>query len=521
MMPASFTRLDAIPLTTSGKVDRRRLPEPELERKERTLVPPENPAETLVVEAFGRALGRNDIGATDDFFELGGNSMKAVAVVGSLASDFRITTNDLFRLRTARAIAREIPMKRGDLQARLVALVSGLRSAEDDDPLRELAPEVARYRQRYEPFAGLQVNRQMSYRDVLLTGATGFLGAYLLRDLLVRTDAKVHVPIRGSKRQDAWDRLVAKMARYFGPDLLERHARRVHLVVGDLSEPRFGLDRATFDGLARTVDCIVHSAALTKHYGEYATFVKANVDATAHLIELARRAGCDFNMVSTVSVGAGDIPGKKRALFTEFDCDIGQHAANHYVRTKLEAEKLVHALRDEGLACNIFRVGFLTGDSKSLVFQDNADDSGFVQTLKSYLSLGRIPTSALVQSFCPVDEVADAILRLLGASSLLNQTHHIDRALSPEDVERILAADARCTPMDEAEFYEWLAAHVQHPQIGPAATAMLLHQGLLEERMSTETITLSEKSERLLARTGFAWGAVRPEQVWTLASGTV
>ena len=47
----------------------------------------------------------------------------------------------------------------------------------------------------------------------------------------------------------------------------------------------------------------MHSAALTKHYGEYATFVKANVDATSHVCELAYRAGCDLNVVSTVSVG--------------------------------------------------------------------------------------------------------------------------------------------------------------------------------------------------------------------------
>src|SRR5262249_19881541 len=124
MVPAAFVQLDAIPYSTSGKIDRHRLPEPHLERRERTLVRPSNPAEMLVVEAFGRALGRTDLGVTDDFFELGGNSLKAVAVVAALASDFQITANDLFRLRTARAIAREIAMKRGDLEGRLTALAS-------------------------------------------------------------------------------------------------------------------------------------------------------------------------------------------------------------------------------------------------------------------------------------------------------------------------------------------------------------------------------------------------------------
>jgi tyrocidine synthetase-3 len=516
MVPAIIMAVAEIPLTTNGKVDRRRLPTPELPKRDRVIVPPANPAETLIVQAFARVLARTDYGALDDFFELGGNSLKAVAAVAVLATDFQITTNDLFRLRTPRAIATELPMKRGDLQGRLVALVSELRSTSEHDPLQELGPDLERYRARYKPYAGLAVHQQMSYRDVLLTGSTGFLGSYLLRDLLERTDAKVHVTMRAKKRQEAWDRLASKTTRYFGKGFLERHARRVHLVLGDLSEPSFGLDRTTFDALTRTVDCIVHSAALTKHYGEYASFQKANVDATANLVTLARRAGCDFNLISTISVGAGDIPGKKRALFTEFDCDIGQVAGNHYVRTKLDAEKLVHALRDEGHACNVFRVGFLTGDSKTLTFQDNADDSGFVQTLKSYLALRKIPLSALAQSFCPVNEVSDAIVRLLGASSLLNQTHHIDRHIDAEDAERILTSSDRAEPMDEAEFYEWLAAHVSDPQIGPAATSMLLHQGLLDDRLTTETITLREKTDRLLARTAFSWSPIRAEQVWSL-----
>jgi tyrocidine synthetase-3 len=518
MVPVAFVRLDALPFTTSGKIDRRRLPEPQLERSERVIVPPANPAETLVVEAFARVLGRSELGVTDDFFELGGNSLKAVAVVAALAGDFRITANDLFRLRTARAIAGELQLVRGDLQHRLIELVKELRAG-DGNGEQELAAGLARYRERYKPYAGLSVHRQMSYRDVLLTGATGFLGSYLLRELLERSDAKVYVPIRARRRLEGWERLRAKTTRYFGPELLERHQRRIHLVLGDLSEPAFGLDRGTFDTLVRTVDCVVHAAALTKHYGETAAFVKANVDATANVIELARRAGCDFNMISTMSVGAGDIPGVERALFTEFDCDIGQVATNHYLRTKLEAEKLVHALRDDGLACNIFRVGFLAGDSQTLKFQDNAGDSGFVQTLKSYLALRRIPLGALAQSFCPVDEVATAIVRLLATSSLLDQTHHIDRELTTAEVERILAASGgRCEPMTDAEFYEWLAPRVSDPQIGPAATAMLLHQGLLEDSAGTEIVTLREKTDRLLARVGFAWSEVRPEQVWQLAN---
>ena len=516
MVPLAFVELEAIPYTTSGKVDRRRLPVPELEQRAHVAVPPANMAEQLVIDAFARILGRTDLGVLDDFFDFGGNSMKAVAAVAALASDFAITANDLFRLRTARAVASELPLRRGDLQARLSELAVALAEPPAPSLPPDLELQLARYRERWKPFAGLAMRNQMTYRDILLTGATGFLGAYLLRDLLVKTDAKLHVVVRAPSRQAAWDRLVGKAAYYFGPGWLDTHRRRIHLVVGELSAPKLGLDRGTYDALARTIDCVMHCAAVTKHYGDRATFVAGNVTSTEHLIELTRRAACDFNMISTLSVGGGDIPGVEHAVFTEFDCDIGQTSSNLYVQTKLDAEKAVIELRDEGVACGIFRVGFLTGDSTTLRFQDNAGDSGFVQTMRSYLALGRVPVSALARSFCPVNEVSAAVLALMGASSVLGHTHHLDRVLDTDDAERLLRGDPRLLPMPDAEFYAWLAAHMADPAIGKAATAMLLHEGLLDAAPETETLIVRDKTDRLLQRAGFAWSPVTAEQVWSL-----
>ena len=72
--------------------------------------------------------------------------------------------------------------------------------------------------------------------------------------------------------------------------------------------------------------------------------------------------------------------------------------------------------------------------------------------------------------------------------------------------------------MDEASFFEWLAANLSDAKIGQAATAMLLHEGLLDQGIATATVTLREKTDRLLARSGFKWSGVRPEQVWSLVA---
>jgi thioester reductase-like protein len=188
------------------------------------------------------------------------------------------------------------------------------------------------------------------------------------------------------------------------------------------------------------------------------------------------------------------------------------------VRTKLLAEKAAIALRDSGHRANIFRVGFLTPDTETLTFQENADDSGFVQQLKSYVSLGVIPTGALMHSFCPVNKVSDAIMRLYRRGALASETYHLDRFLDESQARALIAAGKRCRAMEDAEFFDFLAERLEQRDVAQAATAILLHDGLLERELSTEVVTLSERTELLLRRIGFAWGDVTPEEVWSLAS---
>ncbi|MBF0545767.1 MAG: amino acid adenylation domain-containing protein [Candidatus Riflebacteria bacterium] len=519
MVPPALVLLPEIPFNGSGKVDRRRLPEPVLRHRERILVSPRSIADSLVIKAFSLALKRNEISIDDDFFDLGGNSLKAVSAVATLAADFQITPNDLFRLRTARRIADEIPMRGGDLSARVEMLAQSASNSVTEGEIlpKEMQPDHDRYLERCRLYKTISLEKREDYRNIFLTGATGFLGSYLLRDILRGTEAKVYLPIRAKTRRDAWERLSARADYYFGPGALENHRRRIILLLADLSEPSMGLDPGNIDSLRQSVDCIIHSAALTKHYGDYSDFVAANVKATENVVNLASSASADFNLVSTVSVGAGEIPGRDAVLFSEFECDMGQTAGNHYVRTKLEAEKLALNLRNTGRVCNIFRVGFLTADSNSGRFQENAADSAFVQKMRGFLELGRIPIGALVHSFCPVNEVSRAILTLFSQSSLANETHHIERLISLAEAEAIGHADPRCEGMDDGAFYRWLAIHLDDPGVSRAATSILLHEGLLDEKVSTQAFEMHEKSKCLLSRLGFEWSPVTAKHVWRMA----
>ncbi|MFI1166942.1 non-ribosomal peptide synthase/polyketide synthase [Streptomyces sp. NPDC020801] len=108
MVPTSFTVLDALPLTTSGKLDRRALPAPDLEgaRHEREIVAPRTTQEEALAGIWADVLGLARVGVTDNFFELGGDSILSIqAVSRARAAGLRLTSGDVFRHQTVSALA--------------------------------------------------------------------------------------------------------------------------------------------------------------------------------------------------------------------------------------------------------------------------------------------------------------------------------------------------------------------------------------------------------------------------------
>ena len=92
MVPASFVYLDRLPLTTSGKVDRKALPAHDSERPDlgSTFVPPRTPSEELLAEIWCELLGLNEIGVEDNFFDLGGHSLLAIQMISRVRHYFQV-----------------------------------------------------------------------------------------------------------------------------------------------------------------------------------------------------------------------------------------------------------------------------------------------------------------------------------------------------------------------------------------------------------------------------------------------
>jgi amino acid adenylation domain-containing protein/thioester reductase-like protein len=285
------------------------------------------------------------------------------------------------------------------------------------------------------------VQSPREYGTVLLTGATGFIGAHLLHMLLTRTQARVHCLVRASQGQPADDRLRDAYSWYVPGEGLDQYADRVTVFAGDLSEPGFGLAEEHYRTLCRDVEAIYHLAADTRLYGDSESFDSHNTAPVRALIRLATTGRPkDLHHVSTLAV-CGDGAAGKPAVFSEDSLDIGQRFLNEYERSKYDAERLVGEFAAAGGAGFIYRCGNVTGHSVSGRFQRNGGDNRLVQVLRAAVSLGRVPrTGDRTVALSPVDIVAEGILEISRSARVRGGTFHVDthHQVSYEEIFTVL-----------------------------------------------------------------------------------
>lgn len=236
---------------------------------------------------------------------------------------------------------------------------------------------------------------------VLLTGANGFLGVHVLRELLVRGAGEVVCAVRAADIRAAEHRLGQALRRY-GVDLC---AERVHVIPADIAAPDLGLQAADHGQLARGVSTIVHCAAQVDWASPYEQLRAVNVDATRNLLRLACRSTAkSFHFVSSVMAGYSTC---ERASFDE-DAPAADPAGLPlgYAQSKWVAERLVESARGRGLAATVHRPSLIAGHGVSGV---GNDDDLFSRLLRGCVALGWAPELDWQLDACPVDFVASAI----------------------------------------------------------------------------------------------------------------
>lgn len=265
------------------------------------------------------------------------------------------------------------------------------------------------------------------YSTVLLTGANGYVGSHVLRELFRQSAARVVCLVRGKDGQSAYERLRSSFDWYF-PDMpLSDFEERCMVLECDITHERFGLPAATYEQLAGTVDAIYHFAADCRLFGPEEDFRRHNVVPVQTCIDFAMRGQPkDLHYMSTLAV-CGVNKGERPVEFSEESANVGQEFQNDYEASKYLAESLVQRFEVAGGRGFIYRSGNVSGHSVTGRFQRNARDNRLVQFLASCVKIGRLPRALgepVVLS--PVDEVAAGIVAISLDADSRGGVYHVD-----------------------------------------------------------------------------------------------
>ncbi|MFC7547660.1 amino acid adenylation domain-containing protein [Plantactinospora sp. GCM10030261] len=434
MVPAVLVVLEALPRGAAGKIDRLALPSPETPSD--TSVPyvaPRNATERRLAEIWEQILGVDRIGMDDDLRELGADSLSRLRMAAATAElGLAMSPADAVAHTTIAGLARHL--LGGDTEDLTRTLV---QDSVLDEAIRPAGSRVA------DPAGPL-----------LLTGATGFLGAFLLRELLDRTSNRVVCLVRGSSSDDARRRLYDALRRWeaFHPAVPDR----VEVVVGDLGRPALGLAADRWHALAESVAAIYHCGADVNAVYPYAAMRAVNVEGTREIIRLACTGpSTPLHHVSTMSVFTLDTLDT-----TSVDEDSVQETppATHssgYGQSKWVAENLVREAAGRGLPTTIYRMAKVSWETVTGVA--NPVDQ-FTRILTACLILGSAPDTDYAMTLTPVDRVAAGIVEISGRTDAYGRCFHLisDHRLRWKDMRGWIADAGR--RLDLVEYARWREA---------------------------------------------------------------
>jgi len=247
-------------------------------------------------------------------------------------------------------------------------------------------------------------------RQILLTGATGFVGSHILSTLIDRIDAHVHCLVRAADAAAGLARLQSSLAR-FGL-ATDRLAARVSVETGQIDAPRLGLADKRWRALADRVDGIVHGAAKLHFLSSYVALRPHNVDATRQILQLTSESGARLLHLSTINAAMTTVDcGRTRVLESDPPPPISA-IGGAYNRTKWVGERLVEMGAASGVQAAILRLGWVIGDARrGAIAEDQVQHRAAAAAVRAGVAL--LPAGAM--DLVPVEYVAACVVALLVA----------------------------------------------------------------------------------------------------------
>jgi thioester reductase-like protein len=254
---------------------------------------------------------------------------------------------------------------------------------------------------------------------ILLTGVTGFVGAFLLRELLESSPARLHCLVRAEDEGKGLRRIRDNLSKYGIWD--DRYAARILVVLGDLSKPRLGLSEDRRRSLTQEIDVIYHIAATVNLAYKYNMLKPTNVSGTREILELASTGKIKpLHYLSSYA----PFDSIHNAGKTIYEKDVPLHSdglSTGYNETKWVAEKMVRNAGGQGLPVAIYRVGWVVGHTETGVW--NASD--FIPRLIQACTILHKCTFLGYVTMTPVDYLVHSLLWLSQRESSIGDTFHL------------------------------------------------------------------------------------------------
>ena len=300
MVPAVIMQIEKVPLTINQKVDKKALPKPKLQQRE--YVASIGKTEEDFCNIFGEILGLERVGAEDDFFELGGSSVITMRVVIAAGKKgYSIVYNDVFKYTTPRLMAEFVTgttSQTQEISAKVTPSINTITEV-DDDGYDYSAINSLLAKNTMEAFRS---GERQELGNVLLAGATGYLGIHVLEELLTSTAPKVYCLLRPKDGGNGVQRLKNLLEYYFGNDHAEYFTSRLAVIEGDATDPDALKDFASDSNIT-----VINCAASVKHFAKGDEIERANVDSVKNLV-----AWCLANNARLVHISTGSIIGGRK-----------------------------------------------------------------------------------------------------------------------------------------------------------------------------------------------------------------
>lgn len=439
MVPKYFIKLDKLPLNKNGKVDGKKVKE--LLEEKYTNFDNEINDESYsgiyleLYNLFSEVLNKKNIQINDNFFEIGGDSILAIKFITmAISKDISVTYADLYKNPSIK--------KLGDMLMRkstYISISDGIEKMDYTNINKILT------KNKYDD----QKITTSNLGNVLLVGATGFLGAHILDEFMKNEEGDIYCIIRKKENMDIVKRLKERLNFFFGNKYDDEFEKRIFVIEGNIESENIVNDKETFKKITKEINTVINAAANVKHFGDEEKFRKINVIGVKNLVNFCIENDKRFIHTSTLSVSGNiletgqiyqeDIP--KGTIYDETNLYIGQNLDNIYAYTKFLGEKVVlDAIYNKGLDAKIMRMGNLTGRMLDGKFQPNVDENAFANRLKTFIELSVLPDNILkfYLEFTPIDYAAKAVVLLSKVNNDYNVYHLFNhKHTQMKEVDRI------------------------------------------------------------------------------------